>query len=169
MGEVEEQRRPCPHCAEQILVAAKVCRFCNRPVDKAALAKVKPEKDDNLVIYLAVGAVLLLIVWILNLGEGGDTAASPSASNYRTMCATAYVAAKRQNPRLEPMNVAPTDPAILSNGPPVRIQCALSASNGSIGVVTADVHCTDPLEGSCVTPVSSNTNERVWLAPGATP
>jgi hypothetical protein len=27
-----EERRPCPHCAEMIRVAASVCRFCGRDV-----------------------------------------------------------------------------------------------------------------------------------------
>jgi hypothetical protein len=31
----EERRRPCPHCAESILAAAVVCRFCGRDVPAA--------------------------------------------------------------------------------------------------------------------------------------
>ena len=27
------ERRPCPHCAELIMPAARICRFCNRDVD----------------------------------------------------------------------------------------------------------------------------------------
>ena len=28
-----EEDRPCPHCAERIKKAAKICRFCNRAVE----------------------------------------------------------------------------------------------------------------------------------------
>lgn len=30
--ELDEDRVPCPHCAEMILPAARICRFCTRPV-----------------------------------------------------------------------------------------------------------------------------------------
>jgi hypothetical protein len=31
-AEPVDARVPCPHCAEMILPAAKICRFCTRPV-----------------------------------------------------------------------------------------------------------------------------------------
>jgi hypothetical protein len=31
--EANEQRIPCPHCAEKILPAAKICPFCRSSVD----------------------------------------------------------------------------------------------------------------------------------------
>ena len=33
--EIDDQRRACPSCAEQIKMAAKVCRFCGRDVVSA--------------------------------------------------------------------------------------------------------------------------------------
>lgn len=33
------RRRPCPHCAEPILPAAKICRFCGSEVEPIAAAK----------------------------------------------------------------------------------------------------------------------------------
>jgi len=38
------ERRACPHCAEPILVAAKVCRFCGRDVE--AIAAESPPPGD---------------------------------------------------------------------------------------------------------------------------
>lgn len=29
LTDADRPRRPCPHCAEAILVGARVCRFCN--------------------------------------------------------------------------------------------------------------------------------------------
>ena len=34
-AQLASQRRDCPHCAERILVAAKVCKHCNREVGAA--------------------------------------------------------------------------------------------------------------------------------------
>ena len=39
---MEDGFKPCPHCAEPIREAAKICRYCNRPVDGSSQPNVVP-------------------------------------------------------------------------------------------------------------------------------
>ena len=47
--------KKCPHCSEEILYSAKVCRYCNR----------KTEKSNILLNMIGLG-VVVWIVWGMN-------------------------------------------------------------------------------------------------------
>ena len=73
---MDEGFKPCPHCAEPIREAAKICRYCNRPVDGSsqphivppAVAHVPtaapppPPKKGSSPARLIVGTIILLFL-----------------------------------------------------------------------------------------------------------
>ena len=42
-----EPRRACPHCAEKLLLDAKVCRFCGRDVVTPTHSSLAAQRDDQ--------------------------------------------------------------------------------------------------------------------------
>ncbi len=55
--------RPCPHCAEEIKVAAKICRHCGREVEPERQVGPKPTKRTSPLAVLGLLVVAVVAIW----------------------------------------------------------------------------------------------------------
>ncbi len=79
MEEIQQEIK-CPHCAETIKAAAKVCRFCSRSVIQAEPVKRKPPTAGRIVVGLIASIVIFYYVFSF-IGSMG----SPSQGMLRAL------------------------------------------------------------------------------------
>lgn len=111
------------------------------------------------------GVIVAMIVGAQFLPEAAPAEKRPR--DYISFCATGFVAAKRLVPALRGGSPGYTDPAILTQGPPVRIQCAYTAPNEDIGAITLELRCERPMDRACydVLVVFAPGGRPVYVAP----
>jgi hypothetical protein len=96
---MDEGFKPCPHCAEPIREAAKICRFCNRPVDSSSQPTVPPTVAPTvqrpapkasglnraLVALVVVSLFLALAVYVLQNLRMSRARADQARQDFRAM------------------------------------------------------------------------------------
>jgi hypothetical protein len=114
----------------------------------------KAEPRSPTVVLAIVGGMAAAFAIVVLFSPHKDPAppkpeyAHNDPHKYANACAGLFVQGKHLAHALARTHLVPTDPAILQDGPPPRVQCTVADESGDIGAVTGDVKCLS-LETSC--------------------